>query len=520
MSGVPRFFFVPPPGAPYIGGAEHSTADLSDMNHRTLFPLAAAAVFFLLIFLAPGRAASVVSAASGPELWLGAVTADITPDQPVALDGHRGLRISNKVESPITATVLALESREGARSLDQAIVVSWELVGVRTGILEKVRDAVKGRLPGFDLSKLFLCATHTHNAPVTLEGRYTLPDSGIMKPAAYVEFMIGRVGDAIVESWKKRAPGKVAWGLGHAVVACNRRATYADGTAAMYGATNTPEFRGIEGYEDHSLDALFFWDRNDRLVATAINVPCPSQEAEGGLALHADFWYPVRKTLRARHGKDLAVLAWAGAGGDQTSRPMYAKKAHERMRELRGLTRVEDVARRIVAGWEDVFECVRKEARAGVVLRHLVREIALPHRKVTDAEVAEARAEAAKYATIPAQRWNYRWHQGVVERYEAQRAGTEEPQRMELHALRLGDVAIATNHFELFTEYGVRIKARSPALQTFIIQLAGSGGYLPTERAVRGGGYSAVIQSSRVGPDGGQVLVDRTVEALGELWAK
>jgi hypothetical protein len=110
---------------------------------------------------------------------------------------------------------------------------------------------------------------------------------------------------------------------------------------------------------------------------------------------------------------------------------------------------------------------------------------------------------------------------GVVERYDAQKAGTEQPYKMELHALRLGDVAIATNEFELFTDYGVQMKARSPAVQTLVIQLAASSyGYLPTERAVRGGSYSAVIQSSRIGPDGGHVLVERTVEALQELWKK
>jgi len=91
---------------------------------------------------------------------------------------------------------------------------------------------------------------------------------------------------------------------------------------------------------------------------------------------------------------------------------------------------------------------------------------------------------------------------------------------MEAHVIRLGDVAICTNPFELFTDYGVRIKARSKALQTFVIQLAGPGTYLPTERAVKGGHYSAIVQSNLVGPEGGQVLVDRTVEILDELWKK
>jgi hypothetical protein len=464
-------------------------------------------------------AALAVTTATAAELRIGAATVSITPDQPVALDGHRGLRISTKVKSPCTATALALESRDGATVLDQAVIVSCDIVAIRAGIMEKVREKVKPRLPDFDTNKLFLCATHTHNAPVTLEGGYTLPESGVMKPSEYAEFMTSQVADAIVESWKKRRPGKVAWAQGYAVIAMNRRATYSDGTAKMYGATNDPKFRGMEGYEDHSLDVLFFWDQQDKLIATAINVPSPAQEAEGGTSLHADFWHPARELLRARHGKDLCILGWTGAGGDQTSRPQYRKAAEERMMKLRGLTRLEEVARRIAAGWEDACECARKDIRTEVVLRHCVKQIELPRRKVTEAEVAEARKEAARFAKDPAQRWNYRWHMGVVERYEAQKAGTEQPYQMELHVLRLGDVAIATNEFELFTDFGVQIKARSPSVQTFVIQLAtSSGGYLPTERAVRGGSYSAVIQSSRVGPDGGQVLVERTVEAINELW--
>lgn len=456
--------------------------------------------------------------AAGAEIWIGGATTSITPDQPVALDGHRNLRISNKVESPVTATALALESREGDQVLDQAILVSLDLVGIRDGILQQVRDRVKARLPDFQIDKLILNATHTHNGPVTVEGRYTMPETGLMKPAEYTEFMVARVGDAIVESWQKRRPGKVGWGFAHAVVAQNRRAVYADGSAQMYGPTDRETFRGIEAYEDHGLDVLYFWDQEDRLLATAVNVPCPAQEAEGGLSLHADFWHPVRERLREKYGKDLLVLGWIGAGGDQTSRPMFRKEAETRMRKLRGLSGLEEAARRIVAGWEEAYEGARQDIRTDVPLRHMVQEIDLPYRKVTEAEVTEARRQAATFADDAAQRWNYRWHQGVVDRYEAQRAGTEGPFTMELHVLRLGDVAIATNWFELYTEYGVRIKARSPAVQTFIIQLTGSGGYLPTERAVSGGGYGAVIQSSRVGPDGGQVLVERTVEAIHALW--
>jgi len=89
-----------------------------------------------------------------------------------------------------------------------------------------------------------------------------------------------------------------------------------------------------------------------------------------------------------------------------------------------------------------------------------------------------------------------------------------------LHVVRLGDVAIATNDFELFTDYGIQIQARSPAVQTFVIQLAGPATYLPSQRAVRAGGYSAIVENNLIGPEGGQVLVDRTVKAIEDLWPK
>lgn len=469
-----------------------------------------------LLLLASWIASATLTAA---ELHLGAATVDITPDEPVALSGQRNVRISKKPETPIQASALALESREGDRVLDSAIMVSCDLVAIRQGVLEQTREKLATLAPDFPLEKLFLAATHTHTAPVMIEGRYHLPAEGIMQPAAFVDFLTTRLAQAAAEAWKSRAPGKVAWGQSHAVLARNRRPYYADGTAVMYGKTDTPEFRGIEGYEDHSVDVLFFHDSTDRLVATIVNVPCPAQEVGGGTSIHADFWDPTRRLLREKHGDDLHIIAWTGASGDVTSRDIVNKPADERMRRLRGnISRLDELAARLVRAWEEAYEGAKNDLRDEVVLRHQVATIDLPYRIVTPAERAAAAAEAAKFKDDPAQRWNWRWNQGVVDRYEAQQAGTQEPYRMELHALRLGDVAIATNDFELYTDFGIQMKTRSPAVQTFIVQLAGPGTYLPTGRAAAHGGYGAVIQSSQIGPAGGQVLVEETVARWKELW--
>ncbi len=472
----------------------------------------------LAILAALGLVACVGSEGRAAELLVGGATVSITPDQPVALAGQMHTRIARKVASPATATALALESRDGDKVLDRAILVSCDLVAIRQGILDEVRQKLLKRIPEFPIDKLVLSATHTHTAPVTLEASYSIPEKGVMPPRAYVAFLIERLTDVAARAWKARQPGSVGWGLGHAVVAQNRRAVYADGQAKMYGRTDDPKFRGLEGHEDDGVEVLFFWDRNKRLLATAVNVACPAQEVEGLSVVSADFWHEVREALRKKHGKDLLVLAWTGTAGDQSPHLMYRKAAEERMRQLRGLTRLEEIARRIVHAWEEAYEGARQDMRTNAPLVHKVQVIELPQRKVTEKEYQEAQTAVASLAKDPKQRVRMLWNQRVVDRYERQQRGPTPPYAMELHVLRLGDVAIATNNFELFTDFGVQIKARSRAVQTFLVQLAGPGTYVPTERATRGGGYSAVVQSSLIGAEGGQEIVERTVGVINTLW--
>ncbi len=454
----------------------------------------------------------------GAELRTGAASISITPKEPVALSGQMVTRIARNVESEVTAAALALESRESDRSLDQAILVSCDLVAIRTGILEKVRSRLKDRIPDFDVKKLVLSATHTHTAPVTEEGAYELPSEGIIRPADYVEFLADRVAEAAVSAWKNRRPASVSWGLGHAVIGQNRRSVYADGRAQMYGRTNLTDFRSIEGPEDHGVEVLFFWDKNQKLLATAVNVACPAQEVESRSAVNADFWHQVRTSLQAKYGKDLLILAWTGAAGDQSPHLMYRKEAEERMRKLRGIDRLQELARRIVTAWDEAYEGARLDVHSDVPLVHVVESVELPVRQVSAAEFAQAKLQVETLSNDPRNRSRMLWEQAVVDRYHEQQAGQVKPYAMELHVIRLGDIAIATNSFELFSDYGIQMKARSKALQTFVIQLVGRGTYLPTERAVRGGGYSAIVESSLIGPDGGQLLAERTIETINSLW--
>jgi len=458
------------------------------------------------------------AAAGAGELWIGAATVDITPDVPVALAGQRHLRIAKKVESPLTATALVVETRDHRQSIDQAVFVACDLVAIREGIAEEVRKELKSGLSGLDSGKIILSATHTHTAPVTTGRQYTIPTEGVTQPEEYTQFLVGRLSEVIARAWKSKRPGRVGWGLGHAVVAMSRLPVYRDGSSRMYGPTKRPDFMHFEGHEDHGVEVLCFWDDRDKLIATAVNIACPSQEVEGASHVSADFWHPVREMLRKRHGEDLHVMAWTGAAGDLTSHILFRKAAEERMRRLRRVSALEDIAARIVAGWEEAYAGAVQEKHDDVVLAHHVEALELPVRLVTEAEAELARKRVAELGDNPAKRWDVRWNQRVVDRFENQTP--DDTHAMELHVVRLGDVAVATNAFELYSDFGVQMKQRSPALQTFVVQLAGPGSYLPTARAVSGGAYGAVPQSNKVGPSGGKVLVDRTVEVIERHWAE
>ena len=91
--------------------------------------------------------------------------------------------------------------------------------------------------------------------------------------------------------------------------------------------------------------------------------------------------------------------------------------------------------------------------------------------------------------------------------------------KMQLHVLRLGNIVFATNPFELYLDFGHRIRARSQAEQTFMIQLCnGVAGYLPSKRAEELGGYGGLIINGQIGSGGGTVLVNKTLEEIKKIW--
>ncbi|MBR2584852.1 MAG: hypothetical protein IKE64_05405, partial [Thermoguttaceae bacterium] len=230
------------------------------------------------------------ASAAGAEIYVGAESIDITPEEPVVLAGQFQPRKSKGVTYRLAANVIAIEAREGDKPVDAAIIISIDTACIWGGASVKFRDTVKAALPDFDVDKVLFSATHSHAAPGISEWEYPRVE-GTMSPEDYVEFLCGRLGPGVKDAWDSRRKCEFSYGLGHAVVAYNRRSVYKDGHAVMYGKTNTPDFLAIEGVEDHDVGTIFFWrPGEEKPLAMIVNVSCPAQDIEADYYISSDYW--------------------------------------------------------------------------------------------------------------------------------------------------------------------------------------------------------------------------------------
>jgi len=505
---------------------------------------------------------------------IGWAQADITPDKSVLLAGQFHARVSEGIMDPVTATALALESGDRPGEQGQAVMVSCDLATISNELRDGVRERIKSRIPGLNSESIFMGATHTHSAPDARlvpygmehygdeyknliaprnksagggrKGMWPFLELDVMYPEEYLEFAADRIAGAVEDAWGKRATSAVTYGLGHAVVGRNRRLTYRDGSSRMYGNSGIPEFRHVEGYEDHCVYAMMTYDREKKLTGMVVNVPCPSQVSEHIYKISADYWHETRQELRRRFGKEICVLAQCAPSGDQSPHLLIGKRAEERMWRLKGRAEGqnaprEEIAQKIADALSDIVPYAEKEINWSPEFRHKCDILDLPRRMISEQDVEEALEEARphreEYERLvdeieknPEIRKKPRWYTDITRAYRTMERGARVKKRFELqkknpnmpievHAVRVGEIAFATNPFELYLDYAVRIRELSKATQTFLVQKAGcSGTYLPSERSIACGGYGSVPASTDAGPEGGDKLVDWTTEAINKMF--
>ncbi len=483
----------------------------------------------------------------------------ITPDKRVRLAGQFYDRISQEVESPVTATALAIVSGN-----EQTILCSVDETHIYGDLLESICKKINAIEPEIDTNKIVINATHTHNslmyesnrelgldaltqylglesAPMFGEGNvYT---DNVMEPAEATEYLAERLADVIIEAWKAVKPAYFSCAFGRAAVGMNRRVCYTDGSAKMWGDAAQDNFKLLEGGNDNGIEMLFTYDTDKKPTGAILNIACPSQVMEQRYCISADYWGQVKIMLRKYFGEDFKVLALCAPAGDQCPRDLIRwiepetpiedpnvirnnppiRRADPSMYDVRGLHKIgRRISTEVIAVYEEDEQILCDEAEFG----HIAVKMPLPLRRVTEEENTAARKALKEFAdTHDNSKLDFNdtarmhVHAGIAERYDLQKEVSTV--YADVHVIRIGDIAIASDPFELFLDFANVIRARSAAKQTFLVQLANDGmGYLPTEKAEQGGHYSAYVSSGCVGHEGGYILAENTLKMIDELFSK
>lgn len=499
------------------------------------------------------------------KLYVGWAEETLVPEgKKVSLAGQFIERISDYVESDITVTALAVEV-DGK----QMIFESLDVVGFDQEQLKIAREKLATMTKEIEPENLIVCVTHTHTSlgiatpngdsggegtisaaqkilsEFLPEGKSYTPnvtaDDTVCSPIEALELVTDKIALAAKKAWENRKEALYTNEFGRAAVGMCRRVSYDDGSGQMWGDVNTANFVSLEGGNDSGIELLYFFDTNKKLTGIVANIACPAQVLEHRTFISADYWGYAKQMLREKFGDDIFLLTLCGAGGDQCprdlirwvnpetpindpniNRPNYIeRKADPSMYDIKGCKLV---AKRIVNEIISVYEEIT-ELKDEAVFEHKVINLDVPIRKVTMEQHDKAVRELEYYIekNKDKEKFDYvdnaRMHiyTGDIKRFRDQQ--NQEVVPIEYHIVRLGDIAIATNPYELFLDYGNRIKARSKAKQTFIVQLCcGSHGYLPTEKAEKAGHYSAYVSSGNTGHEGGDLLVRESITQINKLW--
>jgi hypothetical protein len=209
-----------------------------------------------------------------------------------------------------------------------------------------------------------------------------------------------------------------------------------------------------------------------------------------------DLTYTVQAALDERLGAHIPCLYAAGCSGDTN----YFDYHHDY-----GLEKATDgIASAIEATFREI--CTRPDVEIG-------------SGKV---ELCFAQHDFSRYWWKDDIAWKYPVYNqyGLDELERFRREAAESPTyTTDVTAFRVGDIGFVSLPGEMFVEFGLQLKARSPFPHTFVASYANDyAGYVTTRVAYAGGSYETwPVLNSRIGREGGYVMIDKAVELLEDL---
>ncbi len=447
-----------------------------------------------------------------PVFKAGAVTSNITPPLGMEIVGNFAPRpIATHVHDELHVRCLVLD--DGKTKIAFAVVDNLHLP-------RDVWDEAKGKIEadtGIPASHMMFSATHTHSSvsAVTSED----PSRN------YRSFVISRVVDGVKRALNNLEPARIAWGTGTLPQwVGNRRWLLREGVtnpnpfggkdlAVMNpGSLLVPRLAGPAGPTNPEVYCLSVQATDGRQIALMANYWLHYVGGVKREDLSADYFGEFCRLVEEALGAPCVGILANGPCGDVNSNdysgktPAVKYEPYEKIKLVAG-----DLAQEVLRVHETLTY------QDWVPLNAAARDLQLAVRRPTAEMIEWAEGILAKPKdAAPA----HRLEQPYAERVMSLRDAKPDTIQAYIQAVRIGDLGIASIPFEVFTETGLEIKARSPFKDTFTIELAnGSYGYLPTPKQLDLGGYETWLGTNRVERKASEKIAALALEMLETIYA-
>lgn len=445
-----------------------------------------------------------------PLFRAGAATSNITPPLGLEIVGNFAPRpIAKHVHDELHVRCLVLD--DGNTKLVLAVA---DIISLGRDIWDEAKQRLEADT-GIPASQMMFSGTHTHSSVAAVNNNEASLN--------YRSFLISRIVDGVKRALNNLEPARIAWGTGRLPQhVFNRRYLLAE------GFTNPNPFGGQDRAVMNPGGEL-----RSRLTGPAgptnPEVYCLSVQAADGrqIALLANYWLHYvggvnREDLSADYfgefchrieqalGAPCVGMLANGPCGDVNNNdysgktPAVPLKPYEKIKLV-----AHDLAQEVLRVRQTLSH------QDWVPLKAAASELELALRRPTPEMIQWAEGVLSKpKGTVPV----HRLEQPYAERVIAARLEKSDTVQVVIQAFRIGELGIVSLPFEVFTETGLEIKARSPFKDIFTIELAnGSHGYLPTPRHHDLGGYETWLGTNRVEREASEKVTARALEMLQQV---
>ena len=435
----------------------------------------------------------------------GACTVNITPSR---LDswGGRALARNEAEDSDLLAHAVVFSDGDAT-----GVVVSADLTMIDRDHFLNLRGRIADR-SGIPPNHISIAATHTHVAPGLARAWMAAGDDD--PDPAYAAWVTERLTEAVFKAKGRLRPAVLAVGNAQTEsLTFNRRYLRPDGGIDMVFSEDRDPSNPPAGPADPELGYWLFEEPDGAPIALVSSFSVHNHVAGGSPVagrplpefFHRDLGGRMGDAVRSRLGSEIPTVYLTGASGDTSWQDPDVPPP------LDG----DAAAWKIGTALADTFlaDVDGRERRPITDLRFATRVMDIPDRPLSDSRFCDdyCRGGGEGMQEFDRARWR-------AEAKAIRKIGPTSCE-VELGAVSMSGTAVSTNPAELFVEFGLEIKERSPFEVTLISQLTnGWCGYVPTEAAFEQGGYEThrSVRVSRLDKGAGRTITDACVELLKE----